>query len=58
MDRGRAAQVRASAPRGLHPPYAAWWTLNPIRIEAVAEDLRVLPRQRDLDVGIVVISGV
>lgn len=32
------------------------WFLSPIRIKAVAEDLRVLHRQRDLDLGIVVIS--
>lgn len=32
------------------------WFLSPIRIKAIAEDLRVLHRQRDLDLGIVVIA--
>lgn len=32
------------------------WFLSPIRIKALAEDLRVLHRQRDLDLGVVVIA--
>ena len=32
------------------------WFLSPVRIKAIAEDLRVLRRQRDLDLGIVVVS--
>jgi hypothetical protein len=32
------------------------WFLSPVRIKAIAEDLRVLHRQRDLDLGIVVVA--
>lgn len=32
------------------------WFLSPVRIKAVAEDLRVLHRQRDLDLGVVVVA--
>jgi len=32
------------------------WFLDPVRLNAIAEDLRVLERQRDLNLGIVVIS--
>lgn len=50
----RAAEQRVAATLGTR--FA--WFLAPVRIKAVAEDLRVLHRQRDLDLGVVVVATI
>ena len=48
----RAAEARIAS--ALDERFA--WFLDPVRLNAIGEDLRVIERQRDLNLGIVVIS--